>query len=95
MKRRSATVLLMGVAVAAAGLFVAPGASAECIASRGTIICTDDGSANPSAPVGRPTGTQPVPVTDRGSFTPYPCHVDWFCDTDYGTGVGDVLYGHN
>ncbi|OBF27914.1 hypothetical protein A5727_02195 [Mycobacterium sp. ACS4331] len=82
------------VAVAAAGLGVAPAASADCTFTRGTMICSDGGPPKPSPQV-TGSGPQQPSVTQRGSFTPYPCTIDWFCETDYGIGVGDALYGHN
>jgi hypothetical protein len=94
MKRRIGTVLMLGAVLTAAGLSVAPGASADCIATRGAMICTDGGPPSPSVPVRTDSG-QSMPATQRGSFTPYPCRIDWFCETDYDIGVGDALYGHN
>jgi hypothetical protein len=92
MRRRFVTALAVAGALASTGLFVAPGASADCTIARGTVICTDDGPA-PPAPVQE--ATERTPLSQRSSFTPYPCTIDWYCETDYGTRVGNVLYGHN
>jgi hypothetical protein len=92
MRRRFGTVLIAAGALASLGMFVAPGATADCTTTRGAVICTDDGPP-PAAPA--EAATERTPLSQRSSFTPYPCTIDWYCQTDYGTRVGNVLYGHN
>lgn len=72
---RSASTLLAPVllpAVVAAGLVVAPSASAECVSSSGTTICSQ-GSVR-----GSDTGQGPGL---SGPAVPYPCEYDWYCDS--------------
>ena len=53
-----------------AGLFSAPSASADCVSSGGTTLCSQ-GEARGSDKGGGPSGSV---------YTPYPCEYDWYCD---------------
>ena len=78
---RSASTLLAPVllpAVVAAGLVVAPSASAECVSSSGTTICSQ-GSVR-----GSDTGQGPGL---SGPAVPYPCEYDWYCYDNENVGI--------
>jgi hypothetical protein len=65
--------------VVAAGLALAPSAGADCVSSGGTTLCSQ-GDAR-----GSDTGQGP------GTYTPYPCELDWYCDQNEGWGLGIIL----
>ena len=74
---RRLLVTMAAMAVVGAGLVAAPTATAECISSAGTTLCSQ-GSAR-----GADTGAGPGSMS--GPFVPYPCAYDWYCD-DRGLG---------
>jgi hypothetical protein len=69
---------MVPVAVAGAGLLAAPIATAECISSAGTTLCSQ-GSTR-----GGNTGEGPGSLNTP--YVPYPCAYDWYCD-DRGVGI--------
>ncbi|AFM16051.1 hypothetical protein Mycch_1243 [Mycolicibacterium chubuense NBB4] len=55
--------------------FAAPTARADCVATRGTMICSDNPGAGDNG--------------NLGPMTPYPCDLDWYCDIGGSWDLGD------
>ncbi len=73
---------LVGVAaIFAFGLTAAPLATADCVSSNGTTLCSQ-GDAR-----GTDTGRGP----GSGPMVPYPCEYDWTCDSGYGWNFGGYI----
>jgi len=68
-------------AVSIAGLTAAP-ASADCVSSAGTTLCSQGDSR------GANTGAGPGSL-NTGPYWPYPCEYDWYC----GDGGFNITFG--
>lgn len=73
---RYLVVPLMTTALAGTGISVAAQASADCVTTNGTTLCSQ----------GDVRGSD----SGGGVSVPYPCEDDWYCDDD-GWGLGIIL----
>jgi len=71
--RRSYLAIGLATAAVPVTITLAAPASAECVSSAGTTICSQ-GSV-------RGSDTGEGPSAPSGPYVPYPCEYDWYCDS--------------
>lgn len=75
------TSLAAALAVVGAQLAAAPAASADCVTSGGTTVCSQGDVRGSGASKG---------PGQSGPYYPYPCEYDWYCRSGNGS-IGDVF----